>query len=123
MARVVVTFRGGGVAENFRTSVQLMLRQKAEQVAGYARINSATNGTIPTGIVVGDAQPKSIKVISTNEHSVLVHNGSVAHEIRPRRRGGRLRFVVNGRVVYARLVRHPGYAGNPFLTDALRQAR
>jgi hypothetical protein len=35
---------------------------------------------------------------------------------------GRLRFVVDGQVVYARSVRQPARAGRPFLADALRTA-
>lgn len=48
--------------------------------------------------------------------------GTHAHVIRPRRRGGALRFVSNGRVVFARQVRHPGTRANDFLRDALRRA-
>jgi len=100
-----------------------MLERKAERVAARARLNSAGNGSIPEGIIVGPVVGKDVQVISTNPHSLLVHNGSPRHEIRPRRAGGKLRFVVNGRVVYARVVNHPGYKGNPFLTDALRDVR
>lgn len=99
-----------------------MLERKAERVAALARINAASNGSISAGIVVGPVVGKKIEVISTNPHSLLVHNGSRRHFIRPRRSRGRLRFMIGGRVVYARVVDHPGYRGNPFLTDALRDA-
>jgi hypothetical protein len=100
-----------------------LLLRKAERVAGLARQYAAGHGSIPDMIVVGPVVDKSVKVISTNEHTVLVHNGSRRHPIRPRRTGGWLRFTVNGRVVYARQVNHPGYRGDPFMTRALRDAR
>lgn len=49
-------------------------------------------------------------------HYVL--NGTRAHLIRPRRRKA-LRFEVGGRVVFARLVRHPGTRANDFMFRAL----
>lgn len=99
-----------------------LLLRKAERVAALARVYAAGHGSIPDGIVVGPPEGKSIKVISTNPHTLLVHNGSRRHQIRPRRQGGYLRFQVNGRTVYARAVNHPGYRGDPFLTKALRDA-
>lgn len=99
-----------------------LLRRKAERVADLARVYSADHGSIPEGIVVGPYRDGSIEVISTNPHTLFVHNGTPRHFIRPRRQGGVLRFRVNGRVVYARLVDHPGYIGDPFLTRALRDA-
>lgn len=99
-----------------------LLRRKAERVADLAVRYSQGHGSIPEGIVVGPYQDKKIEVISTNVHSVLVHNGSRPHGISPRRAGGWLRFEVGGRVVYARRVNHPGYRGDPFLTRALRDA-
>lgn len=130
--RVTVRLTPGGIVSGIRGASQRMLIQKAHQVAVLARANSVGNGSIPEGIVVGplSTDGKSIKVISTNPHTVLVHNGSRPHVIRPRRRRSNtgngppyLRFEIGGRVVYARMVNHPGYKGNPFLTDALRQAR
>lgn len=97
-----------------------LLRRKAERVAALARVYAADHGSIPEGIVVGPYADKTISVVSTNPHTILVHNGSRRHYIRPRRRGGWLRFTVNGQVVYAREVNHPGYRGDPFLTNALR---
>lgn len=99
------------------------LRRKAERVADLAREYATGHGSIPDGIVVGPIIDGTVKVISTNPHSVLVHEGSVPHPIRPRRQGGWLRFTVGGRVVFARAVSHPGYRGDPFLTRALRDAR
>lgn len=99
-----------------------LLRRRAERVAALARRYAAGHGSIPEGIIVGPYRDGSIKVISTNPHTLYVHNGTPRHIIRPRRRGGFLRFQVGGRVVYARVVNHPGYRGDPFMTRALRDA-
>jgi hypothetical protein len=55
--------------------------------------------------------------------ALFVVNGTRPHIIRPRRPEGVLRFTVNGRVVYARYVNHPGTRPNRFLLEALREAR
>ena len=99
-----------------------LLLRKAERVAALARVYAAGHGSIPEGIIVGPVVGKSVKVISTNKHTIFVHNGTPRHPIRPRRQGGFLRFQVNGRTVYARAVNHPGYRGDKFLTKALRDA-
>lgn len=54
--------------------------------------------------------------------ALYVTGGTRPHTIRPRRPGGVLRFTVNGQVVYARYVDHPGSKPNNFLKDALRAA-
>lgn len=51
--------------------------------------------------------------------AIWVINGTRPHLIRPVR-ARVLRFTVGGRVVYARLVRHPGSKPNDFLRKALR---
>lgn len=99
-----------------------LLIRKAERVADLARQYAAGHGSIPDGIIVGPVVGKSVKVISTNPHTIFVHNGTPRHPIRPRRPGGWLRFQVDGQTVYAREVNHPGYRGDPFLTKALRDA-
>lgn len=57
----------------------------------------------------------------TAEYAAAVHEGRRALTIRPRRPGGRLRFTVGGRVVYARQVHQPARAGRPYLAQALRE--
>jgi hypothetical protein len=60
-------------------------------------------------------------VVYTAEYAAAVHEGRRALTIRPRRPGGRLRFTVGGRVVYARQVHQPARAGRPYLAQALRE--
>lgn len=60
-------------------------------------------------------------VVYTAEYAAAVHNGRRALTIRPRRPGGRLRFVVDGRVVYARQVHQKARSARPYLAQALRE--
>lgn len=62
----------------------------------------------------------SIIYIESNvAYAEYVHDGTRPHVIRAR--GRALRFVVGGRVVYARSVQHPGTRARPFLTRALQE--
>jgi hypothetical protein len=54
------------------------------------------------------------------DYAPMVHDGTRPHIIRPKNAKA-LRFRVNGRVVYARVVRHPGTRARPFLDRALRE--
>lgn len=70
---------------------------------------AAVRGLVVVGAVVYDA-----------EYAAAVHNGRRALTIRARG-NGRLRFVVGGRVVYARQVHQQARAGRPYLSTALRE--
>ena len=63
----------------------------------------------------------SLTVGSDVEYAGFVNDGTRPHQIKPRRTGGVLRFTVGGRVVYARVVNHPGTRARPFLDRALRE--
>jgi hypothetical protein len=54
------------------------------------------------------------------EYADMVHDGTRPHIIRPRRAKA-LRFRAGGRVVFAKVVRHPGTRARPFLDRALRE--
>lgn len=59
-----------------------------------------------------------VKIGSRSPIAAIVNNGSRAHTIRPI--GAKaLRFVIGGRVVFAKSVRHPGTKGQRFLQRAL----
>lgn len=55
---------------------------------------------------------------SKNDIAYLHHEGSVPHVIRPKQ-GQTLRFKSHGRIVYAKVVNHPGTKPNRYLTDSL----
>ncbi|SCF98448.1 Bacteriophage HK97-gp10, putative tail-component [Streptomyces sp. MnatMP-M17] len=61
-----------------------------------------------------------VTVGSDVEYAPWVNDGTGPHIIRPRRAQA-LRFVVGGRVVYAKVVHHPGTHARPFLDQALRE--
>jgi hypothetical protein len=60
------------------------------------------------------------QVVYTARYAAAVHEGRRALTIRAKG-NGRLRFVVDGQVIYARSVRQPARAGRPFLATALRE--
>lgn len=61
-----------------------------------------------------------IMIGSTVGYALLHHEGTRRHIIRPHLRQ-RLRFKVNGRIVYATQVVHPGTRPNPYLTVPLER--
>lgn len=85
-----------------------------------------------------DTRPFQIvgEVFNLVDYAAPVHNGSKAHVVRPKTRpqrvgtnsaglpvfkGGVLRFVYNGRVVYARETKIPAQRPRPWLTRAMVQ--
>lgn len=54
------------------------------------------------------------------EYAAYVNDGTRPHIIRPRHAQA-LRFVIGGRVVFAKVVHHPGTRARPFLDRALRE--
>jgi phage gpG-like protein len=54
------------------------------------------------------------------EYAAFVNDGTRPHIIRPKNAQA-LRFKIGGRVVYAKVVHHPGTRARPFLDDALKQ--
>lgn len=61
-------------------------------------------------------------VMCDHPASLYVMQGTNPHDIRPRNKSV-LRFEVRGRVVYTKLVHHPGNRPNPFLWEALMHAK
>lgn len=52
-------------------------------------------------------------------YAYMHHQGTRPHIIRPRNPNGTLRWVKDGRVYFAKAVRHPGTAPNHYLSDQL----
>ena len=81
---------------------------------GYLRSSRRMNVGERGSTVVGE-----VRYVA--EYAAAVHNGRRALTIRSRPGGPKLRFVINGRVVYTREVHQPARKGRPFLTTALRE--
>lgn len=60
-------------------------------------------------------------VTYTAKYAAAVHDGRRALTIKAKRPGGRLKFTIGGRTVFARQVHQPARAGRPFLSAALRE--
>ncbi len=59
----------------------------------------------------------SANVVARRRYASYIENGTPPHEIRPKRARA-LRFVMNGSVVFARSVQHPGTKPRPFMRIA-----
>lgn len=64
------------------------------------------------------------RIIALPKHAVFVVKGTRPHIIRPKNPSGRLRFFWHrvGRVVYPRVVHHPGTAANNYMLRGLERA-
>lgn len=81
--------------------------------------NLRASGRRTPVVVIGNRV--TCEIIYDAEYAAAVHNGRRALTIRAKRPGGRLKFVVDGRTVFAREVHQPARAGRPFLWQALRE--
>lgn len=106
--------------EAARKSVTKVVRQTLNRSAvlcpvdtGYLRATGQSNVGVRGLVVVGEVK-------YTANYAAAVHEGRRALTIRAKG-GGRLRFVVDGRVVFAREVHQPARAGRPFLRTALEE--
>ncbi|MEZ3180814.1 hypothetical protein KYY02_19600 [Streptomyces pimonensis] len=103
--------------------VEQKLRQRTERTANIAQqLAPGSMGDYITWKVQDG--PRSLQGVIVCDHPAVhyVLNGTRPHLIRPRRAKA-LRFEVGGRVVYTKLVRHPGTRANNFLGRALREGR
>lgn len=82
----------------------------------------ASGRMLPT-VVVGSLVRSGVSYDA--DYAAAVHNGrralTIRAGIRANGKRGKLRFIVNGRVVYATQVHQPARAGRPYLADALRE--
>lgn len=116
-----------------RTSLERLLRlpggivgrnleRRARRVVNRAK--QLAPGTMPeriTSRIEGRGRDLSAVITSNHPATGYVIGGTRPHQIRPVRAKA-LRFTVNGRVVFAQLVNHPGTKPNDFLSKALREA-
>lgn len=93
----------------------MAVEAKAKQLAAVksGRLRSGIHGRVLQNGLRGT-------VTSYAAHSAYVEYKTRAHIIRPKK-AKMLKFKVNGKTVFARLVRHPGTKEQPFMRPALQQ--
>lgn len=110
------TMRGASRRELEIAARQVMNRAKVlapvdtGRLRASIRIESRRTFTLRSVFTVG----------SDVSYAPMVHDGTRPHIIRPKRAQA-LRFRVGGRIVYAKVVHHPGTRARPFLDRALRE--
>lgn len=98
---------------NRATRVQLAAKAQTGVRSG------ANKRDITKNWIAGNAGDLAIRVGAARSYSLLHHEGTRPHVIRPRNARA-LRFVnARGDVVFARAVRHPGTRPNRYLSDNL----
>lgn len=60
-----------------------------------------------------------VTVTASDSKALMHHQGTKPHIITPKKAKA-LRFQQHGKIVYARIVHHPGTKANRFLTDPMR---
>lgn len=107
--------RGGLVERRLGERTRRVASMAAEQAPGS--MGSYVDWRVEEG-------PRGLQGVVTCDHPAvnLVLQGTRPHLIRPRR-ASVLRFEVGGRVVFAKLVRHPGTRANDFMRRALEAGR
>jgi len=97
------------------------------QIANFARINAPVNtGTLRNLIAEDpavDSGPMTVRggVTSNADYSLYVHEPTRPHVIAARK-AKCLAFQWHGQQVFFKHVNHPGTKGQPFLTNAAREA-
>lgn len=110
------TLAGATRRELREASRQVVTRAKVLAPVRTGRLRSSIRAEAPAIFSVGGR----VKVGSDLEYAGFVNDGTAPHIIRPQR-AQVLRFNVGGRVVYAKVVNHPGTRARPFLDRALRE--
>jgi hypothetical protein len=105
-----------------RGDVGNYLRKRAVKLQGLSRRQvGVKTGALKKSInyrVVRDGKGLVAFVGSNNRIALMHHNGTKPHVIKPRY-AQTLRFYSHGRIVYSKLVFHPGTRPNRYLTDNL----
>lgn len=108
--------RGASRSELLRVGPQALNRSKILCPVDTGRLRASIKGQLSRTWTLRPQYTISTDV----EYASFVHDGTRPHVIRPRN-AQVLRFVVDGRVVFARVVHHPGTRARPFIDRAVRE--
>jgi hypothetical protein len=111
-----------------------MMRQLALSAVREQKLEvPRQTGNLGRSIRIGRVTPKEAQTIAAASYALYVHEGTRAHDIRPRNAkvlafpgagsatlSGRPRK--GGKIIFAKRVRHPGTKANPFMLRGAQKA-
>lgn len=103
-------------AQNDAIVVALNAAEAAGQVAVRAQTKRRT-GALADGFQKQQTNNFSGRLINKAKHAGFINDGTVPHEIRPKRKRF-LAFSVGGAKLFRRVVNHPGTEPRPFVPQA-----
>ena len=115
----------GQLARVIQGEARRTINERAQQVLNRAKVLAPvdTGRLRASGKIryssLFSFRPKATVIFDT-DYAAFVNDGTRPHVIRPRNKQV-LRFTVGGRVVFAKVVHHPGTRPNPFLDRALSE--
>lgn len=123
MARIKIVLDRAGIRADANAYAAPEVRRTTRAVLNRSAVFCPVDtGNLRAGgrmkMVVSSRGPRGI-VEYIAKYAAAVEDGSAPHIIKARRKKA-LRFVVDGEVVYAKSVRHPGTPARPFLGKAAR---
>jgi len=89
-----------------------LIREEAPKKTGFLR----------ESVRILDKGVKHVSVGPTAPYAIFVELGTKAHEILPRKAQA-LRFWIDGEIVFAKRVWHPGFPGKRYIQAAYEKAR
>ena len=114
--------------KNLARNPRGMVGDYLRKVGAKLRILAAAQAGVKTGLtrammnykLTSSGRGLAVLVGSDSRVALMHHEGTSPHTILPRH-AKTLRFYSHGRIVYAKVVHHPGTKPNRYLTDNLRK--
>lgn len=112
-------------ADIFKKRLRQAVKESTLTVAEHAQDNhrfKSRTGALEQSVMTDYRAGGLTGVITLDSnranYGYFVHHGFPAHNIRPKNKKA-LRWPSGGRFAFAKSVRHPGFAGDPFVFNAL----
>ena len=112
-------------ADIFKSRLRQAVKESTLTVAEHAQDNhrfksrtGALEQSVMTDYRAGGLTGVITLDLNRANYGYFVHHGFPAHNIRPKNKKA-LRWPSGGRFAFAKSVRHPGFAGDPFVFNAL----
>lgn len=108
---------GAAIHNNAAQALRAAVNAAEDDAKGTALYKDRTGALRANTVGTVDASALKGELRASTKYARYVESGTPPHVIQGRN-GGMLRFVIAGRVVFRRSVKHPGTAERPFMRHA-----